>query len=213
MYNPILSRFIRASQPHFVLGIEPTIIHGGHFYMMDLMQETLQGLVHSFMLSSFITNTSHYSSHAILRRMLMFCYMGLIENVIHTSGVSTTSYTSTLSHKSEDPFHHHLPDVTTMNGILSLLSLATLNLLGNVLDFWTYSAPNQGENTEASDEQKKLLVMYDRCDITGDERSAMCYARGVAVVIFDWIRKHCTITGGNGGDVDDIPSQYTCKLI
>lgn len=94
MYMPILSRFIKASTPHFVLAIEPSILHGGHFYMMDLMQETLQGLVHSFMLSSFITNTSHSSSRAILRRMLMFCYMGLIENVIHTSGASTICYMS-----------------------------------------------------------------------------------------------------------------------
>ena len=104
--------------------------------------------------------------------------------------------------------------MNTMDGILDLLSLAALNFLGNVLDFRTYSAPNQGEDQEASDEQKKLLGKFDRCDITGDERSAMCYARGVAIIIFNWIRNHCTlILAGQSDPIDDLPSQYMCKLL
>jgi hypothetical protein len=90
MLTPVLSRFMKASTPHFVYGIEPCIMHGGHFYMMDLMQETVQSLLHSFVLNGFITNNTHYSSRSLLRRMLMFCYMGLIENIIHSSGASTS---------------------------------------------------------------------------------------------------------------------------
>jgi hypothetical protein len=99
-----------------------------------------------------------------------------------------------------------------MDGVMNLLSLAALNFLGNVLDFRTYSAPNQGEDEVASDEQKTLLRNYDRCNITGDERSAMCYARGVAVVIFDWIRKHATITVESTIH-EDFPSLYVCHLL
>lgn len=102
--------------------------------------------------------------------------------------------------------------MNTVDGVFNLLSLATVNFLGNVLDFRTYSAPNQGEDVVASNEQKNLLHKYDRCDITGDERSAMCYARGVAVVIFDWIRKHSTIIG-NIGVHDDFPSLYVGSII
>lgn len=113
----------------------------------------------------------------------------------------------------KDLFRHHLPDVNTMGGVLNLLSLATVNFLGNVVDFRTYSAPNQGEDTVASDEQKQLLGMYDRSDITGDECFAMCYARGIAIVIFNWIRDHCTIVGRDGSVIDDLPSIYICKLL
>jgi len=119
---------------------------------------------------------------------------------------------STYSDGNKDPFRHHLPDVNTMDGLFNLLSLATVNFLGNVLDFRTYSAPNQEEDEVASDEQKNLLRKYDRCNITGDERSAMCYARGVAVVIFDWIREHSTIIGSRGVH-EDLPSLYVCSTI
>lgn len=71
------------------MALSHALYMGGHFYMMELMQETVQGLLHSFMLNSFITNNTHHSSRALLRRMLMFCYMGLVENVIHSSGASS----------------------------------------------------------------------------------------------------------------------------
>ncbi|KAF8158593.1 hypothetical protein B0H34DRAFT_656250, partial [Crassisporium funariophilum] len=104
---------MRANTPHLVYGIEACIIHGGHFYMMDLMQRSVQSLLHSFALSNFITNIMHHPSRALLWQMLMFCYMGLIKNVIHAS----------------DPFRHHLPDIKTMDGIVNLLSLAAMNFL------------------------------------------------------------------------------------
>lgn len=78
---------MKANMPHFVYGLEPAIIHGGHFYMMDLMQETLQSLVHSLVLSDFITNITHHPSRALLRRMLIFCYMGLVENMVRALGM------------------------------------------------------------------------------------------------------------------------------
>lgn len=100
-----------------------------------------------------------------------------------------------------------------MDGLCNLLSLAAVNFLGNVLDFRTYSAPNQAEDDVASDEQRNLLGKYDRCDITGDEHFAMCYARGAAITIFDWIRKHSTILTRDGTVIADLPSVYVCKLL
>lgn len=122
-------------------------------------------------------------------------------------------YIGTFSDKIEDKSCHHLPDVHTMDGVLNLLSLATVNFLGNVLDFRSYSAPNQGEDEDASEEQKKLLREYDHCDITGDERATMCYARGIAIITFDWIHKYCTITGPNNHTINDLPSIYVCRLL
>src|ERR1700678_413344 len=118
---------------------------------------------------------------------------------------------STYSDGNKDLFRHHLPDVNTVDGIFNLMSLATVNFLGNILDFRTYSAPNQEEDEVASDKQKNLLWKYDRCNITGDERSAMCYARGVAVVICDWISKHSAIIETQGVH-KDLPSLYVCSI-
>ena len=53
-------------------------------------QETLQGLVHSFILHRFLTNTSH-PTRVLLRRMTLFYHMGLIEDEIPKSGMLSTS--------------------------------------------------------------------------------------------------------------------------
>lgn len=41
----------------------------------------------------------------------------------------------------------------------------------------------------------------------------MCYARGIAIITFDWIRKYCTITGPNNHTINDLPSIYVCRLL
>jgi len=103
--------------------------------------------------------------------------------------------------------------MSVMDGLLNLLSLASLNFLGNVLDFRTYSAPNQGEDEAATSEQILLLNKYDCCHISGDERASICYARGIAVAIFNWIRSTCTVTDPDGNTVEDIPSYFVCRVL
>jgi len=100
-----------------------------------------------------------------------------------------------------------------MDGLLNLLSLAALNFLGNVLDFRTYSAPNQGEDEVATAEQSLLLNKYDRCHISGDERASMCYVRGIAIAIFDWIRSNCTVKDPGGNVVEDVASYFVNRLL
>ena len=67
---------------HWVYGIDNVIAQGGHYYSSSLMQETLQGLVHAFVLNKFLTNTEHIPSRHLLRRILIFYYVGLIEGGI-----------------------------------------------------------------------------------------------------------------------------------
>jgi len=62
----ILYRLMRPGVPHFVYGLESAITHGGHFYSSSLMQATLQSLVHTFVLSDFISNMFHYPSRQLL---------------------------------------------------------------------------------------------------------------------------------------------------
>ncbi|EDR01932.1 uncharacterized protein LACBIDRAFT_332749 [Laccaria bicolor S238N-H82] len=83
---------------HWVYGIDDVIAQGGHYYSSYLMQETLQGVVHAFVLNKFLTNTEHIPSHHLLRRILIFYQVGLIEG-----GISE-----------DDPALVHLPNVETM---------------------------------------------------------------------------------------------------
>jgi hypothetical protein len=82
--------------PHFVYGLENTIIHGGHFYSSSLMQATAESLVHSFVLSNFISNTFHHPSRQLLRRIVIFWSLALLESRLTSTGKSaaTLHYTS-----------------------------------------------------------------------------------------------------------------------
>jgi len=75
------------SQPHFVFGYAHSICLGGHYYLTNQMQRTLQGFIHSFILHNFLTNTSH-PTLVLLRRIILFFHMGLMENEIPASGMS-----------------------------------------------------------------------------------------------------------------------------
>jgi hypothetical protein len=81
-----MESFMMPCQPHFVFGYADSICLGGHYYLTNNMQRTLQGLVHSFILHNFLTNTSH-PTRVLLRRIILFFHMGLIENEIPASGM------------------------------------------------------------------------------------------------------------------------------
>lgn len=107
----------------------------------------------------------------------------------------------------------HLPDIQTLQGLLDLISGCTLVVLGNVLDFRTYSAPNQTEEDFTSYAQNRLWKNFDRNDIPGEERMAICYARGVALSVFGWIRDWCIVKAPDGDVIDDLPSMYMVNLL
>jgi len=107
----------------------------------------------------------------------------------------------------------HLPDLATFDGVLDLLSGCILAILGNVLDFRTYSAPNQGEDEAPSDAQVPLMKQYDCNNIPRNERMAICYAQGIALSIFDWVRSQFVITGPDGNVVDDLPSLFLVQIL
>lgn len=82
-----------------------------------------------------------------------------------------------------------------------------------MLDFRTYVAPNQDEEEPTTKEQQNLWKTFDRNNIPGDERLAMCYSRGLAVSVFQWIRKWCTVKKPDGEIIDDLPSKYMVNLL
>lgn len=208
-----LHRLMRPGVPHSVYGVENTIIHGGHFYCASQMQAIVQSLVHTFILSDFISNTFHTPSRELLRRIVIFWAVGLLLSPFSPQGIIMDYFDlHLLIHVSDDEYLH-LPDVRTPKGLLDLVSGCTLAILGNVLDFRTYSAPNQQESEKTTTAQSRLWKDFDRNDIPGDERMAICYARGVALTVFDWIRDFCIIKTPDGQLVDDLPSKYMVNLL
>jgi hypothetical protein len=81
--------------PHFVYGLENTIIHGSHFYSSSLMQATLRSMIHTFVLSDFISNTFHHPSRQLLRRIVIFWGLAFLENRLTSQGESAAALRST----------------------------------------------------------------------------------------------------------------------
>ena len=94
---------------------------------------------------------------------------------------------------------------------MNLLSACVLVALGNVLDFRTYRAPNQEENQKANKSQQ-ILLDCDFNTIPFNERLAICYSRGVAIHLMDWLRHSCMVTGPEGEDVPDLPSFFFVQI-
>ena len=199
-------------QPHFVFGYAHSICIGGHYYLSNHMQGTLQGLIHSFILHKFLTNISH-PTRVLLRRMVLFYHMGLIEDEIPESGMLSISRWSAFHQSLSyiDPAASHLPNVNNIDGLMNLLSACVLVILGNVLDFRTYRAPTQEEYTKA-DKNQQILIDHEINTIPINERLAICYARGVALRLFNWIRHCFVITGPEGDTISDLPSRFFVQI-
>ncbi|KAF8874506.1 hypothetical protein CPB84DRAFT_1690089 [Gymnopilus junonius] len=189
--------FMKPSTPHFVYGITAAVCHGGHYYMTSLMQDTLQGVIHAFVLNNFLTNTAHWPTRQIFCRILLFYHLGLVEGCVPSSDRAAV----------------HLPDIKSIDGVLNLLSACVLVVLGNVLDFRTYKAPNQSDDDEASEEQASLLQNCDINAIPYNERVASCYARGVAFYVMQWIQACATICGPSGEVVKDFPYRFLVQIL
>ena len=86
---------MRPGVPHFVYGLEDAIIHGGHFYSSSLMQATTQSLIHTFVLSDFISNTFHNPSRQLLRRIVTFWGLGVVGLGVDPEGKSAAIFNCT----------------------------------------------------------------------------------------------------------------------
>ena len=82
---------MQPGMPHFVYGLDHTIIHGGHFYGSSSMQATETSLVHTFVLSNFISNTFHHPSRRLLRRIAIFWGLSLLDGKFTPEGKSGAS--------------------------------------------------------------------------------------------------------------------------
>ncbi|CAA7270130.1 unnamed protein product [Cyclocybe aegerita] len=170
---------MRANVAHAVFTPEHSICHGRHFYATSTMQDTVASLIHSFVIGTYITNMSHTPSRLLLRRMMEFYHWAIVRGEVFNDAFC---------------LQEHIPDVDTIEGLVDLLCVCNLNILGNVLDHRTYSAPNETKDQPASLVQRLLQEMWDMNNIPPNERKHMCYARGRALDVFCWICAYLTVT-------------------
>lgn len=162
------------------------------------------------MLNKFITNITHIPTRQILRRLLIFFYLVIIERKFNLEGqfIHLLHSTALISCAGNDLCH--IPKVDTIDGLVDLLSLCNLVVLGNVLDFRTYSAPNQHEDAPIDDRQAELMDFHDQNNIPWDERMSYCYGRGVAITIMCFVKDRCLVVDGDGRELEFFPF---CALV
>jgi hypothetical protein len=117
---------MRPNTPHFVVTPESAICHGGHFYAMSTIQDTVFGLYHMFVASKRVTNTEHsHDAHLLLRRMVTYLHYVLVKR-----GSKLDSSTP--------PPTPHIPDVSTFEGVLDLFMLCVVMELGDLINPLAY---------------------------------------------------------------------------
>jgi hypothetical protein len=77
---------MRPNQPHAVYTPEHAICHGGHFYAISTIQDTMAAFVHCFVSGNFVMNMEHSSSRLLLRRMAHFYHGAFVLGKIQKDG-------------------------------------------------------------------------------------------------------------------------------
>jgi hypothetical protein len=125
--------------PHFVLTPEAAICHGGHFYTMSTIQDTIFTMYHMFTLSNFITNVKHsHASHVLFWRLIVHCHHVLIQE----------GRDPWLSNKWLDL---HVPDISTLPGALDLFLICVIAELGGLLNPTAYHKWHRDDRTLEQD--------------------------------------------------------------
>jgi hypothetical protein len=85
---------MRPNTPHAVFTPENSICHGGHFYAMSTMQDTMFGIVNTFMSPDALTNSDRPTHGIILRRIATFYHDVLVKQRIEDGGEFVKSLNS-----------------------------------------------------------------------------------------------------------------------
>ena len=112
---------MRPNTVHYVLTVDDSIVYGRHLFPVRSMQAIASGIIHTFILNYTVTNTLHDSTlHTMLRRM-----MGMWTQNIKLQN-------SSIGH------HLHAPDISTVSGMMDLMTLGKLVECSQVLDRRSY---------------------------------------------------------------------------
>jgi hypothetical protein len=79
---------MRPNTPHAVFTPENAICHGGHFYATSTMQDTMFGVVHTFICPTSLTNENKPSHCLVLRRIAAFYHDVFVQQRLDDDGES-----------------------------------------------------------------------------------------------------------------------------
>lgn len=78
---------MRPNTLHAVFTPEHAVCQGGHYYATSTIQDTLSGILHTFVCELAVTNASYPESRFILAEMINFYHTALVKEAI-TNGQS-----------------------------------------------------------------------------------------------------------------------------
>jgi hypothetical protein len=167
------------------------------------MQDSLVGIIHSFVDHIKITNTNHPPVASLLRYMARFYHTGLIEVGVdafsgehHLCLLDCNKLNNYLA-----PEAFHIPRVETVDGALDLFSLCFLVIFGNVLDFRTYSTPDGHPQDNKNPNDVNGIAI--------EERYNMCTARGVCIELLRWWSSKYRLRYTGVRNVDSSSTRHT----
>lgn len=133
------------------------MVTGGFYLSSHTLHSTLFGLIHSFILPSFLTEGKHPPVVMLVRRLIHYFHNALVAN---------------------DPDESdHMLDLASQKGAQDIFALFALAIFLNVLDERTYIF---------SPESLQLHDSFDLNEIPFVERYHNCYARGLAFDLVEW---------------------------
>ncbi|KAH6866102.1 hypothetical protein BKA70DRAFT_1080716, partial [Coprinopsis sp. MPI-PUGE-AT-0042] len=157
---------------HAVWTMENSICYGGHFYSVATLLPTVIGVIHAFIGEARLTNTDHFPSRLLLRRMVHF---------FHYSFVCRGGLTAESADK------EHLPNFEDPGMFAGTFALLYLMELQNVLDFRSYIPPNDDISSVWHRISAGSMAFCDVNAIPHEERLECIYTRGLALELATWV--------------------------
>jgi hypothetical protein len=198
---------MRPNTAHAVFTPDNVICHGGHFYATSTIQDTMFGLVNTFISPDRLTNAEKPTHGLVLRRIAAFYHDALVQKRLEEGGESLSPSSTPTPYLTVSLFftipeyeQGHLPKLEDFNSVLDLFTFCNLVVLMNVLDFRTYqTAPGNSSQTMALE----LLEKHDFNSIPAIERYEIAHARGRCWDIFSWFfSKYELFDEKNGEKID-----------
>ena len=102
---------------HFVYTMESSICTGGHYYALGTMERTLYGIQHVFASNGLLTNQCHSKA-----QLQLLCHMvDLVYDYFNGADLDEVEKS-------------HIPDITTFQGLLNIISLIIIVDLQEVVN-------------------------------------------------------------------------------
>jgi len=140
------------------------------------------GIVHTFVLPSLLTERDSPPFTLFIRRLIHYMHNGFVMD--------------------DSSDREHLPSLSTMDGVRDLFALATIAIFLNVLDERTYQYPVDSIERDPA-VLKRCHDAFDLNAIPVVERCHLCYTRGLAFDLVDWVYENFTFSSLDS-DTEDV---------